>query len=144
MAASDDINCLSSVFDFLDIGNLARRVYVKEKEVEDARASVTGLLKASRNYDSITQFMRSLLVHAYEAHANKFNGDRILLSTIEAAKGLEFEHVIIPDVNATDFDGDSRDERNLFYVAASRAKYMLTLTYRPSNPSSYLRHFGVT
>ncbi|APW46894.1 3'-5' exonuclease [Rhodoferax antarcticus] len=141
LAASDDIHCLAGVFDFLDIGNLARRVYVKEQEAEDARASVTGLLKASEKYVSISQFMRSLMAHDYEARAARFAGDRIILSSIEAVKGLEFEHVIVPDVNATDFDGDSRDERNLFYVAASRAKTMLTLTYRAGHPSSYLRHF---
>jgi DNA helicase-2/ATP-dependent DNA helicase PcrA len=47
------------------------------------------------------------------------------LTTIDAAKGLEFDHVIIPDVNAREFDGASGDERNLFSVAASRARYML-------------------
>ncbi len=144
LAASDDINCLPSVFAFLDIENSARRVFVKAKEAEDARASITGLLNASQKYESISQFLRSLMSHDYEAHTEKFTGDRIILSSIEAAKGLEFEHVIIPDVNAADFDGDARDERNLFYVAVSRAKNMLTLSYRPDNPSTYLRHFDAT
>lgn len=144
LAASDDINCLSGVFNFLDIENSARRVFVKAKEAEDARASITGLLNASQKYDSITQFLDSLMSHDYDARSKNLTGDRIILSSIEAAKGLEFEHVIIPDVNAKDFDGDIRDERNLFYVAVSRARNMLTLSYRPGHPSTYLRHFETT
>lgn len=144
LAASDDIHCLSGVFYFLEIENTARRVFVKAQEAEDAKASITGLLQASQKYDSITQFLDSLMAHDYEARSDKFTGDRIILSSIEAAKGLEFEHVIIPDVNAKDFDGDARDERNLFYVAASRASHRLTLSYRAGHPSAYLRHFGVT
>ena len=86
-------------------------------------------------------FLRSLLAHDYDAHADKWAGERIILSSIEAAKGLEFEHVIIPDLNRSDFDGERADERNLFYVAASRARRQLTLVHRPGQASSYLRHF---
>jgi DNA helicase II / ATP-dependent DNA helicase PcrA len=57
---------------------------------------------------------------------------RVKLSTIEAAMGLDF------DLNAGNFDGDSGDERNLFYVAASRAKVRLTFLHSPGIPSSFL------
>ncbi|WP_367280001.1 3'-5' exonuclease [Hydrogenophaga sp.] len=68
--------------------------------------------------------------------------NRIVLSTIQAAKGLEFDHVIIPDVNADTFDGSDPDEKNLFYVATSRACNLLTITHRRNAPSRYLTCFA--
>jgi DNA helicase-2/ATP-dependent DNA helicase PcrA len=64
----------------------------------------------------------------------------IRMYSIPAAKGLEFDHVIIPDVSAGVFDGNNQEERNLFYVAASRARKELTMTYQ-ARPSSFLQPF---
>ena len=141
LAASDRIEDLPRAMAALDIRQLARRVFVQAEAAEDSELSLQGLVRASQSYASISAFLRSLLAHDYDAHAEKWAGERIVLSSIEAAKGLEFEHVIIPDLNRTDFDGDRADERNLFYVAASRARYQLTLVHRPGEASSYLRHF---
>ncbi len=141
LAASDRIEDLPRAVAALDIRKLARRVFVQAEAAEDSEASLQGLVRASQCYASISEFLRSLLAHDYDAHADQWAGERIILSSIEAAKGLEFEHVIIPDLNRTDFDGDLADERNLFYVAASRARYQLTLVHRPGEASSYLRHF---
>lgn len=142
LAASDRIEDLARVVARLDIRPLARRVFVQAEAAEDAELSLQGLVRASQSYASITEFLRSLLAHDYDAHAEKWAGERIILSSIEAAKGLEFEHVIIPDLNRADFDGETPDQRNLFYVAASRAKYQLTLVHRPGQASRYLRHFA--
>ena len=142
LAASDRIEDLPRVMAMLDIRQLARRVFVQAEAVEDAERSLQGLVHASQTYASISAFLRSLLAHDYDAHADKWADERIILSSIEAAKGLEFEHVIIPDLNRADFDGEAPDQRNLFYVAASRAKYQLTLVHRPGQASRYLRHFA--
>lgn len=142
LAASDDIKCLQRVFDFLDIESSARRVFVRSGDSQDAGASIAGLVKASKDYSSISQFLRSLMMHDHVSHSDRFTGERIVLSSIPAAKGLEFDHVVIPDIDEANFDGNIRDERNLFYVAVSRARHTLTLTYRSSEPSSYLRHFN--
>ncbi len=141
LAASDSIECLSEVIELLDIDGTARRVFVRSGEAHDAKSSVVALVKASQTYASISQFLRSLMAHDYAATLAKSIDDRIVLSTIEAAKGLEFEHVIIPEVTFSNFDGNASDERNLFYVAVSRARESLILTYRSSEPSSYLQHF---
>jgi len=61
-----------------------------------------------------------------------------VLSTIERAKGLEFDHVIIPGVNRGEFDGDDEDERHRFYVAVSRARRVVELVHRPGAASSYV------
>ncbi|MEO0003136.1 MAG: hypothetical protein RLZZ22_828, partial [Pseudomonadota bacterium] len=142
LAASDRIEDLPRAISALDIRQLARRVLVRAEAVEDSETSLRGLVRASQAYASISEFLRSLLAHDHDAHADKWAGERIVLSSIEAAKGLEFEHVIIPDLNRTDFDGDRADQRNLFYVAASRARHQLTLVHRPGQASGYLRHFA--
>jgi superfamily I DNA/RNA helicase len=67
---------------------------------------------------------------------------QLRLSTIEDAKGLEFRIVFIPDCNKKTFDNTTQDERNLFYVAASRAKELLVMGYAQGSASSYLKPFG--
>jgi len=64
----------------------------------------------------------------------------VSLSTIHGSKGLEWSHVYIVDVNSNDFPNikhqyykdeleSMEEERRLFYVACSRAKKFLTITY---------------
>ena len=66
--------------------------------------------------------------------------DTLFLSTVHGAKGLEWEHVYIIDVNSTVFPNirqghftnqlnDMEEERRLLYVATSRAKKFLTISY---------------
>ena len=62
------------------------------------------------------------------------NNEEICLSTIHGSKGLEWSNVYIIDVNSNDFPNikhqiDIEEERRLFYVACSRAKKYLTITY---------------
>jgi DNA helicase-2/ATP-dependent DNA helicase PcrA len=62
---------------------------------------------------------------------------QIVLSTIHQAKGLEWEHVFIvhaaeglfPSEKAYDDEYGIEEERRLFYVAVTRAKTHLTITY---------------
>ena len=67
------------------------------------------------------------------------NNASIFLSTIHSAKGLEWEHVYIIDMNYKDFPSIkhsfyqdelecSEEERRLFYVACSRSKKYLTIS----------------
>jgi len=62
------------------------------------------------------------------------NNEGVCLSTIHGAKGLEWNNVYIIDVNSHDFPNmkhqiDIEEERRLFYVACSRAKKYLTISY---------------
>ena len=68
------------------------------------------------------------------------NADRVKLMTIHAAKGLEFEVVFVggmeeqlfPSPLSTYSREDLEEERRLFYVAITRAKQHLFLTYATS------------
>jgi DNA helicase-2/ATP-dependent DNA helicase PcrA len=46
------------------------------------------------------------------------------------AKGLEFDQVIVPEASATNYASDM--DRNLLYVACTRAMHRLVLTYTGS------------
>ncbi|MFN8237765.1 MAG: 3'-5' exonuclease [Chitinophagales bacterium] len=65
------------------------------------------------------------------------NKDRVKLMTIHAAKGLEFTSVFIvgleenlfPSIMSMNTREDLEEERRLFYVAVTRSKRFLTLSY---------------
>ena len=46
--------------------------------------------------------------------------------TAHLAKGLEFDHVVLPEANQTNYQTDM--DRNLLYVGCTRAMHRLTLT----------------
>jgi len=64
------------------------------------------------------------------------------LADIPSVKGLEFEHVVMPFLAKGQFPSAQResmdDERNLFYVAITRAKSALTLLGSKNAPSGFL------
>jgi DNA helicase-2/ATP-dependent DNA helicase PcrA len=144
LASADDVAALPQVFAALDIPTLARRVLVNQAAIVATQASLDGLLRVAREYNSLSAFLRSMLSHDHArlAPSPKTAAQRITLTTVEDAKGLEFDHVIIPGMNHGAFDGSSDDERNRFYVAASRAKHLLTFTHTGAEASRFLRHFA--
>jgi len=123
----------------LDPLQLGRRVFVRQAD-------------AQRVADNITQLVRLLLAEggemdaafrmltALDAARGKVRAqERVVLSSIEVAKGLEFDHVIVPHLSAGDFGSGLAEHRNLLYVALTRARRQLTLTFDPERPSRFLR-----
>ena len=51
----------------------------------------------------------------------------IIISTIHMSKGLEFDEIVIPMVDTNNYKSDY--DRNLLYIACTRAMHKLTLTY---------------
>jgi DNA helicase II / ATP-dependent DNA helicase PcrA len=141
-ASTNEIRDLVDVVARLRISELARSVFVRSSDVEEVDSSISGLLNVAKRYSSIDSLLNALLQYDYSTNASSRKESRIVLSTIEASKGLEFDHVIVPNVNAGSFDGTGPDERNLFYVATSRACNLLTLTYVNGRASSLLASFG--
>ncbi|MDZ7774892.1 MAG: AAA family ATPase [Bacteroidales bacterium] len=64
-------------------------------------------------------------------------GSGIVITTAHLAKGLEFDQVIVPF--CTDKNYQSAPERQMLYVACTRAMHQLCLTHT-GNPSSFIRH----
>lgn len=92
-------------------------------------------------YQSLESFLSELallgIVAGEEALAEDPGRDRLVLSTIHQAKGLEWTVVFLiwlaegkmPAPAALKEEGGEEEERRLFYVAATRAKEQLYLSY---------------
>lgn len=69
-----------------------------------------------------------------DAASSVFSGG-IIICTAHMAKGLEFDRVIVPDASAVTYH--TAMDRNLLYVACTRAMHLLVLTHA-SQPSTFL------
>jgi DNA helicase-2/ATP-dependent DNA helicase PcrA len=96
----------------------------------------------ARQFSTLQDFLGQLALLANvdaEAHRPTPDDDdeRLLLSTVHQAKGLEFDVVFIimlcegafPSQQAIQGDGDIEEERRLMYVAITRARDHLYLCY---------------
>jgi DNA helicase-2/ATP-dependent DNA helicase PcrA len=101
-----------------------------------------GLELKSNGANSLRQFLRELEDRAEQNNPPTLPG--VVLATLHAAKGLEWDHVFLVGVN----DGtlplstirgaaEVEEERRLFYVGLTRAKKQLHLSY-VANPSQFL------
>lgn len=70
--------------------------------------------------------LKSFNVHLLTPDSTSFK-DGIILTTVHLAKGLEFDEVIIPFASARNYDTDV--DKNMLYIACTRAMHQLTLTY---------------
>jgi DNA helicase II / ATP-dependent DNA helicase PcrA len=87
--------------------------------------------------DFLTQLALLTNVEAEDDQAAKTDAEQIRLSTIHQAKGLEFDAVFVimlcdglfPSSRSLENDDGEEEERRLFYVAITRAKTELYLSY---------------
>lgn len=119
--------------------------WVVEHAIETSRTSSTVIVCRTRT--DIDIFLRAF--KRRDCHTTEINSDTagfahikdVYLSTFHAVKGLEFENVFIPFLNDSKLpDPDAvaqavseedayADEIKLLYVAATRSKYGLYMTY---------------
>lgn len=111
--------------------NLYRDDYPKrQKDLDQLKAIMDGYEELQHFIDDTT------LDPPEEAKDEGQNLDRLILSTIHSSKGLEFEAVFVMGLaegrfphSAAMFGEQWEEERRLLYVAATRAKKYLYLTY---------------
>ncbi len=90
-------------------------------------------------FRTLDMFLQQVLLLTTE-DKEKENPNRVSLMTIHAAKGLEFAHVYVAGMEENLFpsalclgsQNEIEEERRLFYVAVTRAKEQLTLSYANS------------
>lgn len=117
--------------DFLvDMGKLAQRLYVHPYEASVVTKSVNGFIAAAHDLKmNLPDF--STWIGTAEMFAGAWPSKAmVLLVCVANVKGKEFEHVILPFLDKGEFPNPLRapsEEKNLFYVAATRAKSRLTL-----------------
>ncbi|HMK66515.1 MAG TPA: ATP-dependent helicase [Thermodesulfobacteriota bacterium] len=101
----------------------------RQKEIEE-------IIRVSYNYEEIESFLGDLSLEVYEEQQESLQ-DRLTLSTVHSAKGLEWKVVFIiwltegrfPSTHAASDPMEMEEERRLLYVAVTRAKEKLFLTY---------------
>jgi len=120
--------------------------YLKETyEPEDAQSrieNVKELLNAMKHFESsgigtIEQFLDEVALMQEKMNKKDENHDALLLMTLHAAKGLEFDTVILtgleegllPSSRSMAQEDTLEEERRLFYVGITRARERLLITH---------------
>ena len=128
--------------------------YLKEtydqEEAINKIDNVKELLQAINHLESqkittITEFLDEVALMQAQIQAESNEKDPVLLMTLHAAKGLEFDTVILtgleegllPSTRSLNLEESIEEERRLFYVGITRTQERLLLTY-----SRYRYHFG--
>jgi DNA helicase II / ATP-dependent DNA helicase PcrA len=114
----------------------------KKREAEERLENLNELVNAATLFvhenedDSLTAFLAHASLEAGEHQAGD-QDDALHLMTVHAAKGLEFHTVFItgleeglfPHQNSQNVEGGLDEERRLMYVAITRARRRLYLTF---------------
>ncbi|WP_402841680.1 ATP-dependent helicase [Microbacterium sp. GXS0129] len=123
------------------------------RDAWEARASLLRLAEAAPDGTTMRQFAEQLLARTKDQHEPVLN--TVTLSTLHAAKGLEWDHVhiigwaegLLPIAYATSFDAVD-EERRLAYVGVTRAARTLALSWARGSgrvmrkPSRFLQEIG--
>jgi len=132
-----------------------KAVISKRREAEERLENLNELLNAATLFvheaedDSLTAFLTHASLEAGEHQAGD-SEDALHLMTVHAAKGLEFHTVFItgleeglfPHQNSMD-SGDLDEERRLMYVAITRARRRLYMTFAQSRMLHGQTHYGM-
>lgn len=125
----------------------------KYPDYEDRMEDVRYFLIQAKDYDDITNFLDDVITTKKEDKRKQKNCLTVI--TMHKAKGLEWDNVFIPFVDKGEYPRckdkeflqnteNVKNERNLFYVAITRAKKNLYLSYslyytdKPAGPSPFL------
>ena len=128
--------------------------YLKEsfENYESRRADIEQLIQYGGSFEDVLEFLSQLSLMSTtdgEPTGDKaeLDDDKVTLSSIHQAKGLEWKAVFLiwlvdgqfPNGRILEADDEAafEEERRLFYVALTRAKDELYLTYPMLNPKSY-------
>lgn len=131
----------------------ARERKIKEDEMFDI---LNELQESSRGYRTLEEWMQHIEKYKTameEQRRKRGDEDAVLLATLHASKGLEFDRVFLPDVNEdiiphrkASLGKDLEEERRLLYVGMTRARKHLHITYveerygKEQYPSRFLHH----
>lgn len=135
---------LPALLQALQPRELAARVLVGVGPLRAVEANLAGLLRSAEGHASAAAFFQSLN-QAERLQRERRQADCLVMAQVEATKGLEFEHVLIPHLRQDTFpdrDTPFDEERNLFYVAITRARERLTLLVHAQAPSRFVADAG--
>lgn len=153
----DDLERITYMPPFAGFNYIMKKVgyekYIKEYAKEtgikfaDLESVIRLLGDSFKQYESYERWLEQTKEGETPGHTQSENcGERIIFSTMHGAKGLEYDAVIIPDVNEgiTPYSKavtkeDIEEERRLFYVAMTRAKKQLIISYADKRYNKYVQ-----
>ncbi|MBT9456323.1 MAG: ATP-dependent helicase [Burkholderiaceae bacterium] len=142
---SDDAQAFARRFvAVLQPHQLAARVLVCREDIDQLEQNVAQLVGLVESEGTLEALFR--VMHEQAMRQRQLEGrNAVILASIEAAKGLEFDHVILPGLNQGDFavGGHSTENRNLLYVGMTRARRHLAVLFDAQRPSRYLFEAGL-
>ena len=114
-----------------------RELYRIMKELEAEHPHYVGR-------DGVKEILEMSALHSGEGMFRRKGDSRIPIITVHQAKGSEFEYVFIASAHDGGLpfyfavkDGKLEEEKRIFYVALTRAKKHLTITYAKVNANGY-------
>jgi DNA helicase-2/ATP-dependent DNA helicase PcrA len=128
----------------------------RQREAQERLENLNELINAATMFvheaedDSLTAFLTHAALEAGE-HQAEAGADALHLMTVHAAKGLEFHTVFItgleqglfPHQNSINTEGGLDEERRLMYVAITRARRRLYLTFAQSRMLHGQVNYGI-
>lgn len=146
----------------LDIDNLFSKDEGGRTRVENLNELVNSVREFTRNNPDLSLFDYLQTVSLYSDTDDMTGDDLVTIATVHSAKGLEFpvvfvcalEDGIFPSLRMNENESEHmEEERRLMYVAVTRAKQRLYLTYAKSRflygeiaakmPSRFLKECGL-
>lgn len=122
-----------------------------QKDPESSRALLATLKKEAKQFSSMQEWEGYAQFYARQLEQVRADSRKegVCLSTLHAAKGLEWDNVIIKDAvegicpyKKARTPEDYEEERRLFYVGITRAKDRCAIFTSKENPSRYLAEMG--
>lgn len=117
----------------------------KDPEAESRLQNLDALINAVKEYEercekgekepSVADFLQEISLLSGEDDSQAGEGGAVTLMTVHLAKGLEFDNVFVTGLEENlfpigrDNEDETEEERRLCYVAMTRAKKRLFLTY---------------
>ncbi|WP_245773047.1 3'-5' exonuclease [Paenibacillus catalpae] len=99
------------------------------KQFEESGNRTLGIIcktqaQATQLYEELSQSHG--MIHLLTFSSERFQ-EGIIITSSHMAKGLEFDHVIVPFVSESNYNSEL--DRSLLYIACSRAMHALALTF---------------
>lgn len=136
------------------LDNYSKITHMTEDDIEELKETTNQIYTFIRKYETMGELKQGIEQYTrmiQEAYKNQDREGKVALTTIHAAKGLEYQRVIIFDVNEGNMPFekphakvDTEEERRLMYVAITRAKDQVIILYNVNKPSQFVSQSKVS
>ena len=146
-------NMFPRMLDALEMSAWAKDRWIEKQRRVDAVAHLEGLKLAASAYADVLAFFDNLnrleMKRETQEEENRRAAQKssLHLADVATVKGLEFEHVVLPFLAQGEFPAHAcespADERNMMYVAMTRARSVLSVMSSAKQASEFIRQLRI-